>query len=85
MMHDEILNMLTKLKFRKMGRNCIYTGNNGLFIRIFYDNDVINSTNITIEELDRKICDLYYEGNILNKFTVISDVDYIKQRIQIEI
>jgi len=77
---------LQKLKYFKRGRNLISTFNNDMSITIFYDDDVRNCTDIHIKHPDGLgILDLNIPGNIVDKFVVISDFDYVIQRLKPEI
>lgn len=85
-----LLATLLKLKYRQINPGILFTRNNGFDITVrFSPKD--DCTNILIEEsfiesiLIQSVYHMKLEGNITSDFVVIQDINYITNRIEVEI
>lgn len=89
----KMIDLLLKLKYREIEENVLITTNNNLTILINYEK-VQNFTEVTIQENIPGVTKEYdcnsihyqcVDGNLIPIFTVVSDEDYIKNRLKVEI
>lgn len=92
-MEGKIIDLLTKLKYRKVKDNVLMTTNKTFTIFIYYEN-ISKLTEVTVYEnipgvLNQYDCNqVFYQcidGNLLSEFTVISNEDYLINRLEVEI
>lgn len=86
----KIIDLLTKLKYREVEPNTIST-TNGIFTIFIVFDEVANLTEVTVYENYSKPNNyntVLYEnidGNLLSEFTVISNEDYLINKLEVEI